>query len=87
MICFTLERGYRVFDFGRSTVGSGPHHFKLQWGSMEVPLHWNYWLAHHDELPEMNPQNPKYRLAIWAWQHLPLPVTKLIGPSIVRGLP
>jgi len=87
MICFTLERGYRVFDFGRSTVGSGPHHFKLQWGSVEVPLHWNYWLAHHDELPEMNPQNPKYRLAIWAWQHLPLPVTKLIGPSIVRCLP
>ncbi len=27
MICFTLERGYRVFDFGRSTVGSGPHHW------------------------------------------------------------
>lgn len=87
MICFTLERGYGVFDFGRSTVGSGPHKFKLQWSSHEVPLYWNYWLPKGNELPELNPQNPRYRLAIWLWRRLPLPVTKWIGPRIVRCLP
>ena len=28
------ERGYRTFDFGRSTVGSGTYHFKKQWGPL-----------------------------------------------------
>lgn len=87
MICFARERGYRVFDFGRSTVGSGPHRFKLQWSTAEVPLHWNYWLAHGDELPEVNPENPRYRAAIWAWQRMPLLLTRWIGPPIARCLP
>jgi FemAB-related protein (PEP-CTERM system-associated) len=87
MLCCTLERRYRVFDFGRSTIGSGPHSFKRQWSSHEIPLHWDYWLASGNNLPELNPQNPKYRLAIWLWQRLPLAVTKWIGPRIVKCLP
>ena len=27
---YAITHGYRVFDFGRSTVGSGPHRFKKQ---------------------------------------------------------
>jgi len=87
MLRFAAERGFRIFDFGRSTVGSGPHRFKLQWSSQEVPLHWNYWLPEGNSLPELNPQNPRYRLAIWLWQRLPLPITKWVGPGIVRCLP
>ena len=26
------DRGYRIFDFGRSKVGTGPYHFKRNWG-------------------------------------------------------
>lgn len=80
-------RGYRTFDFGRSSVGSGTHHFKMQWGSREIPLYWAYWLPEGVSLPELNPQNPKYRLAIWLWRHLPLSVTTRLGPRIVRCLP
>jgi serine/alanine adding enzyme len=87
MLRFAGQKGYRVFDFGRSTAGSGPHRFKLQWSSREAPLHWYYWVAGGNRLLELNPQNPKFRLAIWTWQRLPVAITKLIGPRIVRCLP
>lgn len=85
--CFAGQRGYHTFDFGRSTIGSGTHRFKMQWGSEEIPLVWNYWLPNGIALPELNPENPKYKLAIRIWQKLPLGVTKFIGPRIVRCLP
>jgi serine/alanine adding enzyme len=87
LLCFAGQKGYRLFDFGRSSVGSGTHEFKLQWGATTIPLYWDYWLPEGDALPELNPQNPKYRAAIWLWQRLPLPLTRKIGPSIVRCLP
>jgi FemAB-related protein (PEP-CTERM system-associated) len=87
IFCLAGERGYRVFDFGRSSVGSGTHRFKMQWGSLEVPLYWAYWLPEGVELPELNPQNARYRLAIKAWSRLPLALTNLLGPPISRCLP
>ena len=80
-------RGYRVFDFGRSSIGSGTYAFKRQWGAQPVPLFWDTWLSGDGGLPERTPENPKYKLAIRVWQQLPLPITKLIGPRIVRCLP
>ena len=87
MLCFAGQQGYRVFDFGRSSVGSGTYEFKQQWNTRVVPLHWNYWNESGDEALELNPENPRYRTAIWAWQRLPIAVTKWIGPSIARCLP
>jgi serine/alanine adding enzyme len=87
MVRLAAERGYRIFDFGRSSVGSGPHSFKLQWSSREIPLHWDYWLPEGRPMPEINPHNRKYALAIWAWQHLPLTVANWLGPKIVRSIP
>ncbi|HVB99770.1 MAG TPA: FemAB family XrtA/PEP-CTERM system-associated protein [Candidatus Dormibacteraeota bacterium] len=84
---FAAERGFRCFDFGRSTIGSGTHQFKKQWGAGEVPLHWAYWLPENASLPELNPENPRYRLAINLWRRLPVPVTKLLGPGLARRLP
>lgn len=87
LLSFAGRQGYTIFDFGRSTVGAGTHKFKLQWGVKEIPLYWNYWLRDGGELPEKNPNNPKYKLALSAWQMLPVVVTRLIGPKIVRCLP
>ena len=87
MLCFAGERRYRILDFGRSTIGSGTHRFKMQFGSQEVALHWDYWLQDASGLPQLNPENPRYRLAIWLWRKLPVGVTKLAGPRIVRWLP
>jgi hypothetical protein len=38
-------------------------------------------------LPELNPKNPKYQMAIKIWKKLPVPITKIIGPKIVKNLP
>ena len=87
MLCFAGQKGYQVFDFGRSSVGSGTYEFKQQWNTRVVPLRWNYWNASGEQALELNPDNPRYRAAIWAWRRMPLSVTKWIGPPIARCLP
>ena len=37
--------------------------------------------------PDLSPSNPKYQTAIRVWQRLPVPVTKVLGPMIVRNIP
>ncbi len=79
-------RGLRVFDYGRSKVGTGPYAFKKNWGFEPTPLHYEYRLLTRDSIPQNNPANPKYRLMIEAWRRLPLPVANWLGPHIVRNL-
>jgi len=81
------NHGYQTFDFGRSTPDTGTFRFKKQWGASPLQHHWYYWLPEGGELPELNPRNPKYELAINIWRKLPLWLTKIIGPHIVKGLP
>jgi len=82
-----LSLGLGRFDLGRSTPGAGTFKFKAQWGAMPEPLAWHYVLPAGEALPNLTNQNPKYSLAIDMWQRLPLPVTKIIGPPIVRCIP
>ena len=84
---FACDRSFKTFDFGRSTPDEGTYRFKEQWGAKPVPLYWYYWIGKGGELPELNPKNPKYRVAIAMWKKLPVSVTKVVGPSIVRNLP
>ena len=79
-------RGYTLFDFGRSKLGTGAFSFKKNWGFVPVPLHYRFRLAPGAAIPDINPLNPKYRLFIAAWKRLPLSLANLIGPPIVRGL-
>ena len=82
-----IERQYRYFDFGRSSRDSGTFRFKQQWGAKPRQLFWNYWLRGNGRLPALNPDNPRYALAINLWRRLPLSVTTWLGPSIVKNLP
>jgi len=84
---YAIEQGYETFDFGRSTVDSGSYRFKKQWGAQAMPLYWHYWLRRGASLPDLSPQNPKYQTAIRLWKHLPVPLTRMIGPMIVKSLP
>ncbi|BCS54966.1 FemAB family XrtA/PEP-CTERM system-associated protein [Geobacter sp. SVR] len=86
-IRFAIGTGATTFDFGRSTPGEGTFRFKKQWGARPVELHWQYLLEEGVPLPELNPANPKFRLAIRVWQQLPLAVTRMLGPAIVRNIP
>lgn len=86
-IRFAIGLGARSFDFGRSTPGEGTYKFKKQWGARPVQLYWQYLLRDGNALPEISPENPKYQLAIQAWKQLPLMITNLLGPHIVRCIP
>ncbi|WP_224981902.1 FemAB family XrtA/PEP-CTERM system-associated protein [Geomonas agri] len=86
-IRLAIREGARRFDFGRSTPGEGTYNFKKQWGAEPVPLYWQYLLRQGTSLPELNPSNPKYRMAVKGWQKLPVALTRLVGPAIVRNIP
>ncbi len=81
------ENGFKTFDFGRSKRGTGACKFKQKWGMDEVPLAYQYYLVKSRELPNVSPANPKYGMAIKIWRKLPIPVTRLIGPRIVKRVP
>ena len=80
------EKRYRIFDFGRSKVGTGAFDFKKNWGFEPQPLHYAYQLHSSKAVPDTNPLNPKYQLFIKMWQRLPLSVANAIGPHIVKNL-
>jgi FemAB-related protein (PEP-CTERM system-associated) len=80
------DRGFRLFDFGRSKIGTGSYSFKHNWGFEPAKMHYRFRLKPGETIPELNPLNPKYRLFIAAWKRLPLPVANAVGPFIVRGL-
>jgi FemAB-related protein (PEP-CTERM system-associated) len=79
-------RGCTVFDFGRSKVGTGPYDFKKNWGFVPQPIVHQFLLPGGGAMPENNPLNPKYRLMIAAWKHLPLFVANRLGPLVVRNI-
>jgi len=86
-IQFAIGRGCAGFDFGRSTPNEGTYNFKKQWGAEPVQLYWQYLLEEGKALPELNPKNPKYQAAIRLWKRLPVGLTRLVGPGIVRNIP
>ena len=79
-------RGFRIFDFGRSKVGTGAFDFKKNWGFDPQPLPYAYQLHRAKALPDNNPLNPKYQRFIALWQRLPLRVANVLGPHIVKNL-
>ncbi len=81
-----VERGQKTFDFGRSTMDSNTYRFKKQWGAQPQPSVWQYYVR-RGTIGQLRPDNAKFSLAIRTWQRLPVWLTRLIGPSIVRGIP
>ncbi|MBL8817479.1 MAG: FemAB family PEP-CTERM system-associated protein [Planctomyces sp.] len=82
----SVDRGQKAFDFGRSTLGSGTHKFKEQWGAEAYPAVWQY-ASRTGKISEMRPNSGKYDRMIETWKKLPVWFTRLIGPEIVRGIP
>ncbi|MEO5378889.1 MAG: FemAB family PEP-CTERM system-associated protein [Magnetococcus sp. DMHC-6] len=80
------NRGARLFDFGRSKVGSGSFDFKKYYGFEPLPLFYEYHLVNSRQMPNLSPNNPKYQLFIKIWKHLPLSVSQRVGPWISKYL-
>lgn len=80
------SRKTRIFDFGRSKNGTGAFNFKKNWGFEPVALHYEFILKEGENIPDINPLNPKYQLMIKTWKKLPLVLSNFMGPYISRSL-
>lgn len=76
--------GFEMFHFGRSTRDSGTFRFKKQWGAEPHELFW-YYLGS----PSATATAPEDSLG-WGtrvWRHLPLWLTRRLGPKLISGIP
>jgi FemAB-related protein (PEP-CTERM system-associated) len=78
--------GVRVFDYGRSRADTGPYRFKKHWGFEPEPLSYEYYLVRATEIPQLDPDNRRYKALIDLWKRLPLSVSRIAGPPIARRL-
>lgn len=82
----SADEGYASFDFGRSKRDTGHFSFKRNWGFEPQALAYEYYLVAADQMPDVNPSNPRYRMLVDTWRRLPLPVANLLGPPLARSL-
>ncbi|HTH03014.1 MAG TPA: GNAT family N-acetyltransferase [Vicinamibacterales bacterium] len=76
--------GFRQFDFGRSSRDSGTYRFKAQWGAHEEPLFW-YTIPTSTRLVDTSvDRRTSVAFLSRTWQHLPLSLTRQVGPRL-RG--
>lgn len=87
ILSHAIECGAKVFDFGRSSIDAGTFKFKKQWGAEPKQCYWYTWVPEGENAPDLSPNNAKFNLAIKVWQKLPVWLTKIIGPPIVKNLP
>jgi len=84
---FAIEKEFSIFDFGRSNKDASTYRFKKQWGAKPMELHWQYWLPDGMALPQINPNNLKYKVTIALWKRLPVKIANIIGPPLVAYIP
>lgn len=81
-----VEKGCRIFDYGRSKQDTGSYRFKKHWGFEPEPLYYEVDLVKAKQIPEINPLNPKYALFISAWKRLPVEISQMVGPWLAKDL-
>jgi len=79
---YACDNGYRYFDFGRSSPDEGAYKFKTQWGAKPFPLYWHYIFFNDEPINEDASEKSKFNKAIGYWKKLPVPATKILGPTI-----
>jgi len=82
-----IGRRRHALDFGRSTPGEGTFLFKQQWGARPGPLSWEYRMLSRRTLPDRSPANSTFAPAIAVWKRLPVGLTRVMGPHLVRSFP
>jgi len=84
LMCYARARGARVFDFGRSKMGSGAFDFKCHWGFEPEPLRYRVHVRDDRALPDRSMNSSRVQLLKSAWARLPLGLTKFLGPFFIR---
>ncbi len=84
---WSVERGFKRFDFGRSRKDSGAFGFKEHQGFTPVDLQYRVALVRDRELPSLTPSNPKTKVLRDTWAKLPLKLTTYLSGEASRYLP
>lgn len=87
MIKYAAETGCTEFDFGRSKLHSGNYDFKRKWKPHIENLAYQVRLVQRKTVPNFSPTNAKFELATNIWKRLPLGITRVLGPRVVRWFP
>jgi FemAB-related protein (PEP-CTERM system-associated) len=82
----SIRRGQTWFDFGRATMDGNTYRFKKQWGATPHEATWQSY-ERTGRATDVRPDNPRFQRWIGLWQRLPVVLTRLLGPVIVRGIP
>jgi serine/alanine adding enzyme len=85
MLEYSCERGFKVFDFGRSSPNEGTYKFKEQWGAIPSPLQWYYVRDEKvvtTEVCSKVSEDARFKLASEVWKRLPVSLTRIAGPQI-----
>ncbi|KZZ71149.1 hypothetical protein A3765_15060 [Oleiphilus sp. HI0130] len=90
----SCEQKCVVFDFGRSSINATTYKFKKQWGAQPIQHYWYGYEPGEDSssgqlqgTSKASTENPKFKILIACWKRLPIWLSKLIGPSIVKFIP
>lgn len=87
ILSYAIAEAYQFFDFGRSTINAGTYKFKKQWGAEPRQHYWYYVMPEGQSLPEINPNNPKFKIFIALWKLMPVWATRLLGPRLIKNIP
>ena len=88
LISYSAEKGYKKFDFGRSTPGEGTYVFKEQWGARPQQLCWyDYPVVIEEgsatgEAKDLAFKHSKREFAAQLWQKMPAVGVNWLGPKI-----
>ncbi len=86
-LCWAGRNGFTSFDFGRCKRGTGVFDFKSHWKTVMRELPYEVIPIRCKEIPNLSPTNPKFGLVIRMWRKIPLWLTRLIGPRVIRLFP
>jgi FemAB-related protein (PEP-CTERM system-associated) len=83
-----VERGCRVFDFGRTRLANrGSYDFKRFHGFTPIPLAYRKWMRAGDQPCGLSPDAGRFRLARRIWPHLPRTLTDALSAQLARHIP
>ena len=85
VMCRASEDGVRVFDYGRSQIGSGAYRFKKHWGFEPQPLYYEC-LSVEKPVSTLTPTSSGYARAVRLWKRLPLRLAGVLGPPLAQRL-
>ena len=85
---FSISKGFKLLDLGRSAFGSGTYNFKEQWGAQPVQLKYYHFGREHDMKAADNKhieiKKDDFGMLISMWKHTPDFVTDFVGKRLIK---